>query len=163
MMTFLSLRGLEMRYDASVFHVAIALSESNICTNRSSTLHAFKATSFSGHLHAQLLILKNGRCAWMPRTDGFSSLVTYCQINSPPMDNPGVDHRSSAHFLLSSWWVPIWGPWFLSSVRTTKGLEKKGMNSGSLFFQRLCINWGSVRKPEVTPGISNNKWLNRGD
>lgn len=99
MMTFLSLWGMEIRYDASVFNAIDLLNLIHIRTSRGDTLHAFRITTFSC-VHVQLLILKHGHCTLLPRTDRFSSPVTRYHINFPHPDSPGVYHREPAHSLL---------------------------------------------------------------
>lgn len=130
-----------MRYNACAFNAAMAFAEPNICIRRGDTLHAFKVTTFCCHLHAQLLILKGGHYARLPRTDGISSLVIHCQIDSPHTANLELITPSLfSPFPLGEFLFGVLGSFLQSGP--LKGFKKKEMHSGSLFFQKLCISWG---------------------
>lgn len=164
MMTFLfQWHGDEI--DASVLNAAmLLLSRLHVCRSWGVALRAFRVIILSCHLHAQLLILKYVHCTQLPRTNGFSSFVTHCQVNSPHTDNPRVDYRETARslvFLLVTFYVGSLVSFL--SLDHQRALKRKRILSGSLFLQMFYISWNSVRKLEITSGISNNRELNRGD
>ena len=94
-----------MRYGASVFNATVAVAELSIYTSRDGIIHAFKVTTFSCHLHAQLIIPKH---VILPGCLGqvvFS--LTYTLPNKLCMDSPEADSTSPAYshlfFLVSSY------------------------------------------------------------
>lgn len=90
-----------MRYGASVFNATVALAELNVYTSRDGILHVFKVTTFSCHLHAQLIIPKSVIFPGCVQHVVFS--LTYTFPNKLCMDNPEADSTSPAYSHLSSW------------------------------------------------------------